>query len=98
MPNSRFSKASPNGRFIKAEAAKWLDIQIGATGCKFHSFPHNQFISRRAKQFLANAAQWPFRKSRPSGRFIKASANCRFIKADAIKSFWQSHFQQKQAQ
>ena len=43
------------GRFIKAEAAKWLDIQISVADCKVHIIPRNQFISGRAKLFSAKA-------------------------------------------
>ena len=54
-PNGRFINARPNGRFIKAEANGWPDLQISATNCIFVIIPHDQFISGRAKLFLAKA-------------------------------------------
>ena len=47
--------AKPNGRFIKAEATGWPDLQISTTNCIFAIIPHDQFISGRAKLFSAKA-------------------------------------------
>ena len=40
------SKSKPNGRFIKAEATGWPDLQISTTNCIFVIIPHDQFISK----------------------------------------------------
>ena len=53
--NGRFINARPSGRFIKAEATGWPDLQISATNCIFAIFPHDQLISGRAKLFSAKA-------------------------------------------
>ena len=55
-----FINGRPNGRFMKAEATGWPDLQISATNCIFAIIPHDHFISGRAKLFSAKAAQWPF--------------------------------------
>ena len=68
--NGRFINARPNGRFIKVEATGRPHLQISATTCNFAIFPHNQFMSGRAKLFSS--------KSRPNGSFINARPNCRF--------------------
>ena len=69
------SKSRPNGRFIKAEATGWRDLQISTTNCIFAIIPHNQFNSGRAKLFSAKAGPMAvFINARPSGRFIKAEA------------------------
>ena len=51
------SKSKPNGRFIKAEATGWPDLQISTTNCIFAIIPHDQFISGRAKLFSAKASR-----------------------------------------
>ena len=71
LVNCSFINARPNGRFIKAEATKWPDLLILAANCNFAIIPHNQFISGRAKPFLAKASPMAVVSH---GRFIKAEA------------------------
>ena len=68
--HGRFINARPNGRFIKAEATKWPDLQILATSCNFAIIPRNQFINGRAKLFSTEAGPVAV-LSRPACRLTK---------------------------
>ena len=98
--------------FIKAEAAKWLDIQISVADCKVHIIPRNQFISGRAKLFSAKAGPMAVLSTRgpmavlskqkqPDGqtsRFQRQIAILVLSRANSLSAAGPSYFQQKQVQ
>ena len=86
------------GQAIVSQKQKGFCNKKGSLEAQLHRRKGLQIPHYPAQSIYQRPGQAIFSKSRPNGRFIKASCNCSFIKADAIKSFWPSHFQQKQAQ
>ena len=111
-PNCRFIHARPNGRFTKAEAIGWPDLQISTTNCIFAIIPHDQFISGRAKLFSAKASliavlstRGPMavlsKQKQPDGqtsRFQRQIAFSLLSRTINLSAAGPSYFQQKQAQ
>ena len=89
--NGHFINARPNGRFIKAEATGWPDLQISATNCIFAIIPHDQFI--------INARPWPFYECRSNRMARPPDFNDKLhFRTINLSAAGPSYSQQKQAQ